>query len=336
MTDLSGDTGARTHGSRVRVGVIGCADIARRRMLPAMLARPEIELAALASRDEAKAKEFAARFGGVAVHGYAALLERDDLDAVYIPLPAGMHAEWILRSLDAGLHVLCEKPLVTRHEDAVEAVERARERGLLLLESFMFTRHSQHEAVARLVADGAIGSLRTFVSDFGIPPLPSGDIRNDPALGGSALRDVGVYPIRAAQLYLGDGIEVAGACLRADPALGIDVAGSALLHDADGVMAQLGFGFAHAYRSRYELWGSEGRITLDRAFTPPPGHRPVVRIERQDHLEERVLPADDQFANIAGEFARAILDGADFRSYGETSLRQSALTDEVASRARRL
>jgi dTDP-3,4-didehydro-2,6-dideoxy-alpha-D-glucose 3-reductase len=322
-------------GSRVRIGVIGCADIARRRMLPAMVSRPEIELVAVASREPAKAKEFAELFGCAAVHGYDALLERSDLDAVYLPLPAGLHTEWIMRSLDAGLHVLCEKPLTTTHADAVATVRRARQRGLLLVESFMFLRHSQHAAVRRLVAEGAIGELRTFVADFGIPPLPPGDIRNDPALGGGAL-DVGVYPIRAAQFYLGSRIEVAGACLRADPALGVDVAGSALLYDEDGVMAQLGFGFAHAYRSAYELWGSEGRIVLDRAFTPPRTHQPVVRIERQNHREERILPPDDQFAAIAGEFARAILDGADFGPYGESILRQAALVDQVTRRARRL
>lgn len=336
MTQGVGHVEAHGEASRVRVGVLGCADIAWRRMLPAMARRPEIELVAVASRDAARAEDFAGRFGCAAVHGYDALLERSDLDAVYIPLPAGLHAEWILRSLDSGVHVLSEKPLVTSHADAVKTVMYARERGLLLMESFMFLRHSQHAAVRALVDEGAIGELRTFVSDFGIPPRPAGNIRNDPAIGGGSLGDVGVYPIRAAQLYLGTGIEVAGACLKMHPSYGVDVAGSALLHDADGVLAQLGFGFSHFHRSRYELWGSEGHLTVDDAFIPTHTTRPVIRIERTDHREERTLPSDDQFANIAGEFARAVLDGADFTPHGESIMRQSALVDQVAARARRL
>jgi NDP-hexose-3-ketoreductase len=320
----------------VRVGVLGCADIAGRRMLPAMAGRPEIEISAVASRDLAKAEGFAGRFGGDPVRGYEALLERTDVDAVYIPLPAGLHAEWIMRSLAAGKHVLCEKPLVTAHDDAVKAVARARERGLLLMESFMFLRHSQHAEVRRLVAEGAIGDLRTFTGDFGIPPLPDGDIRYQAELGGSALLDVGVYPVRAAQLFLGPGVEVAGAYLRMDPEHKVDVAGNALLYDAEGVSAQLGFGFTHAYRSCYALWGSSGRIFVDRAFTPPNTLQPVIRLERQNRREERIVPADDQFANIAREFAQAVIDGAGFERHAESILRQSALVEQIAVCARRL
>ncbi|MFE3497328.1 Gfo/Idh/MocA family protein [Streptomyces sp. NPDC059175] len=327
-------SGKSLHEDPVRIGVLGCADIARRRMLPAMVNVPDIEITAVASRDLAKAQRFTADFGGQAVSGYEAALKRDDVDAVYIPLATGLHAEWITRALLAGKHVLCEKPLVTRYADAAKAVSLAREHGLLLMESFMFLRHSQHTRVRELVADGAIGTLRGFTADFGIPPLPDGDIRYQPALGGSALFDVGVYPVRAAQMYLGSDIRVAGAYLRENPRHGVDVAGSALLHDENGVTAQLGFGFVHAYRSRYALWGSAGRISLEGAFTPPNGYRPVLRLERQDVREERVLPADDQFANIAVEFARTIGKGTGFEPHLEMILRQSALVEEVRTRAK--
>jgi NDP-hexose-3-ketoreductase len=305
-------------------------------MLPAMVGRPEIEITAVASRDLAKAQEFAGWFGGEAVRGYEALLERSDVDAVYIPLPAGLHAEWILRALDADKHVLCEKPLVTAHADAVKAVVRARERGLLLMESFMFLRHSQHTEVRQLVAEGAIGSLRMFIGDFGIPPLPQSDVVYRPELGGGALFEVGVYPVRAAQLFLGLDIEVVGAFLRMDRERGVDVAGNVLLHDTEGISAQLGFGFAHSYRAGYALWGSAGRIFVDRAFTPAAATRPVIRLERQDHREERILPADDQFANIAGEFAQTICDGSGFDRHAQVILRQSALVEEIAVNACRL
>jgi predicted dehydrogenase len=303
MTD---DDGA---GRRVRLGVLGCADIAWRRTLPAAVADPQLELVAVASRDGEKAKRFADRFGCAAVDGYAALLQRDDIDAVYIPLPAGLHARWIEAALRAGRHVLAEKPLTTNAATTTRLVDLARSRGLLLMENFMFTYHAQHAEVRRLLAEGAIGELRAFFAAFTIPELPDEDIRHQPSLGGGALLDVAGYPVRAAELFLGDGLEVVGSVLRRCPRRGVDMGGAALLRTSAGVTAQLTFGMANAYRSSYELWGSTGRIAVDRAFTPPPEHRPVIRIERQEGTQDITLAADDQFANVVRAFARGVLDG---------------------------
>lgn len=313
----------------LRVGVLGCSDIAWRRALPALVAEPRVELVAVASRDAAKAGRFAERFGCAAVEGYRKLVERDDLDAVYVPLPVALHAEWVGAALERGRHVLAEKPLTTDLESARRLTELASARGLLLLENFMFLFHSQHDAVRKLVADGAIGEPRGFSATFTIPPLPAGDIRYRPELGGGCLLDVGGYPIRAAQLFLGGELAVAGASLVADAERGVDVAGAALLHTPDGVSAQLCFGMRHAYRSRYELWGSEGRIALDRAFTPPAEHRPLLVVDRQGAREEVILPADDQWANVVRSFAEAALGGTALDSYARSTLRQAALVDNI-------
>ncbi|MFD1277037.1 Gfo/Idh/MocA family protein [Streptomyces kaempferi] len=133
----------------LRVGVLGCADIAGRRMLPSMARQPLVEVSAVASRSLDRARAFTDRFGGTPVAGYARLLERADVDAVYVPLPPELHAQWTLRALEAGKHVLCEKPFALRQADADKAVALARERGLLLMESFMFLHHSQHAHVRR-------------------------------------------------------------------------------------------------------------------------------------------------------------------------------------------
>ncbi|WP_109002366.1 Gfo/Idh/MocA family protein [Streptomyces rishiriensis] len=299
------------HGQqrRVRLGLLGCADIAWRRTLPAAAAEPLVELVAVASRDQDKARRFAERFAGAPVDGYRALLARDDVDAVYIPLPAGLHARWIEAALRAGKHVLAEKPLTTDAATTQRLVELARSRGLLLMENFMFTYHAQHEAVRKLVADGAIGELRAFFGAFTIPELPADDIRHQPLLGGGALLDVAGYPVRAAELFLGDGLEVVGAVLRHSPERGVDLGGAALLRTASGVSAQVTFGMANSYRSSYELWGSTGRIGVHRAFTPPADHQPVIRIERDTGTQDITLPADDQFARVVRAFACGVLDG---------------------------
>ena len=315
--------------SDVRVGVLGCASVALRRMLPALGEADGVTLTAVASRDPARARDVARRFGCAAAGGYDDLLDRPDIDAVYVPLPTGLHAEWVRRALAAGKHVLAEKPLTTDHDTALSLVEQARKAGLLLLENFMFLHHSQHAAVRRLVADGRIGELRVCTAHFGIPPLAANDVRYRPDLGGGALLDVGVYPIRAAQLLLGDELEVVGAVRRTDPARGVDVGGHALLSTPSGVTAELAFGFEHAYRSSYVLWGDRGRLTLDRAFTPGPAWQPVVRIESQDRVEELTLPPDHQFRNIAEFFARTIRQGGDFGAAGAEILRQARLVEAV-------
>ena len=314
---------------RLRMGVMGCADIAWRRTVPAMLSNPAAQIVAIASRDLRKATEFTDRFGGVPLAGYEALLERDDVDAVYIPLPALMHAEWIERALEAGKHVLVEKPMTDSYERTVRLVELARSRGLVLLENFMFLYHSQHAAVRKLLADGVIGELRGFSSAFTIPPKPEGDIRYLRDVGGGAFLDFGGYPVRAALHFLGGDLQVVGAVFRHDTERDVVMSGNVLLRNPEGIGAQLTFGMEHSYRNSYSLSGSTGRILLDRVFTPPENHQPALRIERQDHREEIDLPADHQFANVISAFVRAVLDGADLRSQEEGTLRQASLIEQI-------
>ncbi|MGV9772506.1 Gfo/Idh/MocA family protein [Streptosporangium sp. NPDC003464] len=322
----------------VRLGLLGCADIARRRTLPTILRESSAELVVIAARERAKARMFADEFGGEAVKGYQALLDRLDVDAVYIPLPAGLHHKWIVRALYAGKHVLVEKPLTTRYADTVEVVELARSRGLTLMENLTFLRHGLHAAVQRLVDAGEIGELRMVDGAFGFPPLDPRDIRYRPDLGGGALLDVGVYPLSAARLFLGSDLEVVAATLKEDPERGIDVAGNALLCTPDGRTAQIAFGFEHSYRCEYTLWGSQGRILVDRAYTPPPTWRPVIRLERQHERRELILPPEDQFANTLRAFVLAV--GASERPEQSADTAaicvQARLVDQIRDRARLL
>ncbi|RCV47277.1 oxidoreductase, partial [Marinitenerispora sediminis] len=152
-------------------------------MLPAMLRQPRVELVAVASRERAKAELMAAEFGCEAVHGYAELLGRGDVEAVYLPLPPSLHGEWIEAALRAGKHVLVEKPLALDAGQARAAVDAAVSAGRLLAESFMFLHHGQHAEVDGLLAAGVVGEVRLFSSQFGIPPRPPGDIRYQAGVG---------------------------------------------------------------------------------------------------------------------------------------------------------
>ncbi|XVQ06651.1 Gfo/Idh/MocA family protein [Spirillospora sp. CA-255316] len=317
----------------LRIGVIGCAGIAWRRMLPALAASPGVRLVAVASRDPAKARRFAERFGGEPVTGYEALLERRDVDAVYVPLPSMLHADWVERALRSGRHVLSEKPLTASAKETEALVELAESRGLALLENFMFLLHPQHARVRDLVGRGAIGEPRAFTAEFAFPPVGDDDVSYSPDVGGGALTNVGVYPVRAALLHLGPDLRVQGSYLHVDQRRGVDVGGAALLAAPDGATAHLTWGMDRLYRSRYALWGSEGRIEVTWAYTPPPTHRPVIRVERQDHVEELTLPAMDQFAGVVAAFVARVRDGVPSGLEGEPVLAQARLVDQVRSGA---
>ncbi|BFU42717.1 Gfo/Idh/MocA family protein [Krasilnikovia sp. MM14-A1004] len=315
----------------VRLGVLGCAEIARRRMLPAFSRTPGAVVTAVASRDAAKAEKVAAEFGGDPVTGYAALLERDDVDAVYVPLPAAMHESWVEAALRAGKHVLAEKPVTLDPAATARLAELARAHHLVLMENVMFVHHRQHATVAELVRDGAIGELRGFEATFTIPPLADDDIRYRADLGGGALSDVGVYPVRAALHLLGDDLTVCGAVLAAGAGRRVDTRGAALLRTGAGVVATLVFGMEHSYRSSYTLTGSAGRITLDRAFTPPADHQPVLHLDRNGRVEQRRLDPDDQVANTVAAFVAAVSAGGPTAL--DASLAQIRLLDDIRRKA---
>jgi predicted dehydrogenase len=297
-----------------------------------MAALPRTEIAAIASRDAGKAADTAGTYGCRAVEDYSALLDLDDVEAVYLPLPNAAHAGWIERALAAGKHVLAEKPLTTSVLQTRELIAAARSAGLVLMENVMVLHHSQHAAVRELLEDGAIGELRAFHAAFAVPARPPGDIRHRAELGGGALLDTGVYPVRAAMSFLGTEVDVVSAVLTRRHGHPVESAGQALLCSGNGVGASATFGIDHAYRSGYELWGSEGRIVLDHAFTPPADHIPVLRLERRSGVDELPLPPDDQVANTLEAFAIAVRSGR--LPDNDDVLRQAVLVDDIRTKAR--
>lgn len=322
----------------LRVGVLGCAGFARRRMLPALVAAPGAEVVAVASRDAAKAVETARTYGCRPVTGYAELLALDEVEAVYVPLPAALHAPWVAAALRAGKHVLAEKPLTTDRARTAELLALARELGLVLMENVMFVHHGQHEAVRKALAEGAIGELRAMHAAFAIPRLQDSDIRYDPGLGGGALWDVGVYPVRAALHFLGPELRVAGAVLTAGEGRRVDTSGAAVLHTPEGVTAQLTFGLDHPYVAGYELWGTEGRLSVERAYTPPADFEPQVRLRRADGDQQLPVAPDDQVANTLAAFVRAVRDaqgGGEARDGRADVLRQAELLHDIREAAAR-
>jgi predicted dehydrogenase len=321
---------------KLKIGVLGCANIAQRMVIPAILASGVFELAAVASRSLEKAKIAAEKFNCDPVEGYENLLEREDIDAIYIPLPTGMHYEWAMKAMEKGKHCLVEKPIAHDYASVEKMVETARKSGVSLFENFMFLYHSQHRFIREKIEGGEIGEIRCFRSSFGFPPLPKGNIRYDKELGGGALLDAGVYPLRASQMILGDNLAAPSAYLKIDPETGVDIYGGGFLTNRQGLFAQIAFGFDNYYQCSYEIWGSKGKIRAERAFTAGPGFKPKVIVEKQDEYHEYVLPPDNHFANILKTFHRSIVEeGFDREGPFCQILNQARLLQEIQDNADR-
>lgn len=314
---------------RIRIGVLSCADIADRLMIPAIKASGKFELVAVASRDVAKAQAFAQKFECEAIGSYEELVARPDIEAIYVPLPTGMHAEWGAKILQAGKHVLLEKSLATTLDEAQHLVALAQEKGLALKENFMFQYHSQHKFVFDLLANDAIGAIRSFRSSFGFPPFKDAtNIRYSKALGGGALLDAGAYTLKAARWFLGDSLQVKAASLVFE-GKEVDIHGTAYALNDAGIAAELAFGFDHFYQCSYEIWGSKGKITATRAFTAAPGFQPTVIVERQGEREEHLLPADNHFVNLLQDFADFCQNPSNFAHEYEALVAQASLIQAV-------
>jgi dTDP-3,4-didehydro-2,6-dideoxy-alpha-D-glucose 3-reductase len=300
-----------TGRERIRIGILGCAAIARRSVVPAILQlKDRFELIAVASRDSAKAKLFAKEFGCQAVTGYAALIAREDVDAIYVPLPTGLHLEWVGRAVAAGKHVYVEKSFASTLVESETLVEAARDANVAAMEGYMFLYHRQQAVVAEWLRDGVIGELRHFHGSFGFPPLPDDDFRYDDTLGGGALMDTAGYPLRAAHLLLGRDLEVRAASAWGRSERGTTLGGSAFMASRTGVGASIAFGFDNFYQCRYELWGSRGKLVAERAYTPGPSFSPRLVLETMDGRRELLVEPDNHFVGALTEFASTIREPA--------------------------
>ena len=318
------------HMKRIRIGVLGCANIAHRSMIPAILNLPELfKLIAIASRTAKKAAEFSKYFGCEAVVGYDALIEREDIDALYVPLPTGMHYEWVGKAISAGKHVYVEKSFASNVIDCKSLIRMAEKNGVALMEGYMFLYHKQHSFVAEMIRAGELGELRHFYGSFGFPPLPVGDFRYDPLLGGGVLMDAAGYPLRAAQHFAPNDLMVRAATIRRDPATLSSLWGSAYLSDGLGFGASIAFGFDNAYQCRYEIWGSLAKVTSERAYTAGPDLHPKIYIEKNGTKREIVLEAHNHFVAALENFNALIWDRSQSFLHNGQILNQSLLLEEI-------
>ena len=260
------------------------------------------EVVAVASRDGATAQAFADAFDIARAHeSYAALLADPGVEAVYVPLPNSMHVDWCVQALEAGKHVLCEKPMDRRPEQVARAFDVAEAQGLVLSEAFMWRHHPQTQRLRGLLDEGAIGTVRLVRACFSFVLAGDVDGRLDPALDGGGLIDVGCYCVSGARLVAGEPVSVSAQAVTGPT--GVDMRMSALLRFDGDVLGVIDCGLDTYSRGELEIVGDEGRVVV-----PDPWHAidPKLVVERGFEREVVAVEAADSYARELEDMAAAI------------------------------
>jgi predicted dehydrogenase len=298
----------------VKWGIMSTARINRLFLAGARNANGAEITAIASSRDPERARQFAREHGIERIHdGYESLLADEEIEAVYIPLPNAMHIPWTVRALEAGKHVLCEKPLGRKAAEVERAFDVAERQGRLLMEAFMYRHNPQTHRVTELVGSGAIGTLRLLRATFSFLASNPADVRLVRELDGGALMDVGCYCVSGARLLAGEPEHVTG--LQVLGGDGVDVAFAGAMSFAGGILAHFDAGLSLAPRDDLEVVGDRGSLFLD-----DPWHcrTPVIELRTEDGVQRIETPVVDSYrletenmsAAIRGE-AEPLLGRAD-------------------------
>ncbi|KIL08036.1 hypothetical protein SR42_02980 [Clostridium botulinum] len=292
--------------SKIRIGILGTSEIAFRRFLPALKNNDNFIYVGVASRDISKGNRFVEEYGGKVFDGYEDAVNSDEIDALYIPLPPALHYEWAKKAINAGKHVMLEKPFTTNYDDTCILIELAKNKGLAIHENYMFMFHNQINKIYEILDSGDIGEFRLIRASFGFPHRGENDFRYNKELGGGALLDCGGYPIKLVSSLLGITSKISTSTLYIDKEKDIDIYGNATIENESGKVAQISFGMDNSYKCQLEIWGSKGEIIAPRIFTAPAEFNPEITLTINGETTIVRIPKVDQFAESIKHFYSTI------------------------------
>ena len=322
----------------VRWGVLGCSGIGKSRTIPGLLACENAELYAIAGRNEEKLKAYAEPFAPKKLYtDYQALLDDENVDAVYLPLPNGIHMEWVKKAAAAGKHILCEKPMALTEEQVREMFAAAKEHGVLLEEAYAY-RHAQLvQKVKEIVDSGAIGRIRYLESKHSTFDTNRSGIRYQKGNGGDAVYDVTCYNVSLASYLFGKDPEDMSVYCGFDKETGVDVSDAVMLRYEEGVTAMLYAGLDAYRRGCYSILGETGRIDVDHKFNSSgvchirvsTGARPQGAEYVDETTTEYTIWVDDNYKKEIELFSDAVLNGSALTVSEEESLRTARVCDAI-------
>ena len=298
--------------TKVRWGVLSTANIGVKHVIPAMQTGEHCQMVGIASRNLDRARMVAAELGMPKAYGsYEELLADDDIEAVYIPLPNHLHVLWSIRALQAGKHVLCEKPIGLSAEEAEKLLASSiRYPHLKVMEAYMYRHHPQWQRARQLVRGGAIGDLKTIQAFFSYYNDDPTNIRNKADIGGGGLMDIGCYCISLSRFIFEVEPERVLGILEYDPSFDTDRLASAIMDFGVGTATWTCATQLAAYQ-RVNIVGSEGRIEIEIPFNPPPGHACRIWHQRGAKTEEIIFDPVDHYQIQGDLFSLAVLNDGD-------------------------
>lgn len=311
------------------VGVLGASDIAFKRFLPALEKSELFTFAGIAARDATRCAPYIERFGGKAYSNYLTLIRAQDIDCVYVSLPPGLHYHWGEKVLQAGKHLLMEKPFTTSQSDTKKLLALAGKQGVAVHENYMFLFHRQIQKITGLIEANILGEIRMIRTAFTFPFRGTNDFRYQRELGGGALLDCGGYPLALASYLLGSTAKVEWASLTDPSEYGVETGGSAVLKNKSGAVAHVFFGMDDTYRCELEVWGSKASLYAPRVFTAPPEFPVKLKINGGGMEQEALVGADDQFLHSLEHLGKLIETPALREAWRRRICEQSALVEQV-------
>ncbi|NWG06705.1 MAG: Gfo/Idh/MocA family oxidoreductase [Chloroflexi bacterium] len=287
-------------------GLLSTARINRALIPPLQVSRRN-KLLAVASRSQATADAYAKEKKIPRAYGsYEALLADPEIDVIYNPLPNHLHAEWTIKAVQAGKHVLCEKPLALSVEEVDAIREAARKHGRMVAEAFMYRHHPQTLKVQEIVQSGSLGTLKLIRGSFTFVLTREGDVRLKPEWGGGSIWDVGCYPISYARTVVGEEpLEVFG--WQVIGSTGIDETFAGQMRFGNGVIAQFDSSFVIPFHAFMEVVGTEGTLNIPHPFKP--GEKETIYLTRGDKTETIKVKGQELYIGEVEDMADAILLG---------------------------
>ncbi|HEV8131411.1 MAG TPA: Gfo/Idh/MocA family oxidoreductase [Acidobacteriota bacterium] len=319
---------------KVRWGVLGVANIAVKKVIPAMQQGQWSEIIAIASRDRTKAQQAAQQLGIAKAYGsYDELLADPEIEAIYNPLPNHLHVKWSIQAARSGKHVLCEKPIALSAEEARQLLAAREPSGVLIQEAFMVRHHPQWIATRDLIRSGRIGALRAIFGFFSYSNRDPKNIRNIPQDGGGALMDIGCYPIVTSRFVYGEEPRRVFGLVERDPEMKIDRLTSAILDFPSG-QAIFACSTQLVPYQRMQFFGTTGRVELEIPFNAPPDQPCRIFIDdgsdlRGGGIRIQEFEVCNQYTIQADNFSRAIHEGGNLPYPLEDSVKNMAVIDAI-------
>lgn len=333
---------------KLKIGILSTSNISQRKFLPALKNNNFFEFAGIAVANEKErnilfkdvnsnenikksletAKEIVDEYGGKVYNSFEKIINSNEIEAIYVPLPPALHYYWAKKILSNNKHVFLEKPSTINYKDTLNLIDLALQKNLSIHENYAFVYHKQLFKIKSLIKENTIGDIRKINTNFGFPFRGKNDFRYNKALGGGALLDCGGYPIKISSEILGEDVEIVSSVLTKKD-FEVDLFGNILLKNKNNIASSISFGMDNFYKCDLEIWGSDGIIYTDRIFTAPENYKPKIYIRSSKQNKTLTVEEEDQFSNSIDFFYNTIIN----KNIREENFRKIIIQSELIEQA---